>query len=199
MGAPKKKMFNQEVKAPTIGEKIRLLEIGKQAGLSLSFERLPELIETALEEARLLLLPMVQWFDRPLPLDNPPSRRFERMRVMRLYSEGVVSIWLERSGSWIVRFHGKEEGYFIVDSSILSGILLGNFGEFLPMRRVTEAMLEELPLLKDIVLYSSLALPNYRIYLYILLLHKKQWFYFHISSLKIKLKSILILKLISSY
>lgn len=158
MGTPKKVKFNQEVKALTVGEKIRLLEIGKQAGLSLSPERLPELIETALEEARLLLLPMVQWFYKPLPLDNPPSRRFERMRVMRLYSEGVVSIWLEHSGSWVVRFHEKGGGYLEADSRILSVILLGNSENFLSMRRVTEAMLEELPLLKDITLYNALVL-----------------------------------------
>ncbi|MBU3901326.1 hypothetical protein KKF25_01640, partial [Patescibacteria group bacterium] len=163
MGTPRKTKFRQEAEAPTIGEKIRLFEIGKETGLSLSLERLPAL----LEEVKGLFLPLVQSFDKPLfpggqavVMDCPPPKAFQKARAMRLYSGKFISLWLERSGSWLVELNElkNDERYQRIDSQQLSKIIRQECGYLLTQSLgwKAEGLLAEIPSVIKIALYHLL-------------------------------------------
>lgn len=162
MGSPKKeKTRQQELKPPTVAEKIRLLEIGKETGRSQDFERLPGILEGVKE----ILLSLVPWLDKPLFSDNEylgcfVPERFRRKRGMRFFGSSFMTIWLERSGRWFLWLHTAAEGRFFqeADSRQLAEIMLQKSDDFLKEFFRDENLLVELAFLKEIALYYAIFL-----------------------------------------
>ena len=162
MGTPKKKeVWQGEVASPTLGEKIRLFEISKMVGQILNLRYLPEL----LEETKTLLLPMVQWLDKPLktigadPEIGPYAPKgLNKTRVIKLYrSDGTnTRIWLERSGEWLVWLSWPQDNpnYHRVNSGQLAQILLQE-AERYPGKSRVRNLVEQIPFVREIALYSA--------------------------------------------
>ncbi len=156
MGKPKEEFRREEVEVPTFGEKLRLLEIGKRIGKSLNLERLSEV----LEETKNILLPLVQWLDKPLFPENPyVPKAFQKARGMRLYPRtrtgDFFNIWLERSGKWLVVFR---RNYRRIDSRQLAKIMIQEQGYFLYKSWQKIGLAKEIPPIKEIASYHSLIL-----------------------------------------
>ncbi len=163
MGTPKKKYRRQrELTLPTLVEKFRLLEIGKETGMGLKLEKLPDIIE----EGKQILLPLVPWLDKPIfPeaefADRLAPVKFKKKRGVRVFESEIIDIWLERSGMWFLRFRGLDRSrtpFQEVDSQHLAKIMLKKSDGFLKRYLRKTSFLEEMPFVKNIALYNILVL-----------------------------------------
>lgn len=163
MGTPKKREVRQ-LESPTIAEKIRLLEIGKETGKKLNLKMLPNV----LEEVRIIILPLVSQLDKPLFTAQsgdhgcPPPRIFQNMRAMKLFDSSFIDIWLERSGRWFVWVRNIEGGinyqYLKADSKGLAEIILQKSNDFIEKSLRYRDLLNEVDILKEIVLFNTLVI-----------------------------------------
>lgn len=163
MGTPKKKDVREKVlESPTLAEKIRLLEIGKEIGQGLNLEKLPDV----LEEVREILLPLVPWLGKPLFSEGqfmncPLPKIFQKKRAMLLLWAGFIKIWLERSGRWFLQLSdGQDTVYKEANSQELAETMLRKSGDFLKafLRNAGFLEKEKTVFLKDIALYHALFL-----------------------------------------
>lgn len=162
MGSPKKKNVSQkELKPPTVAEKIRLLEIGKEIGRSQDFESLLDI----LEESKGILFPLVPWLDKPFLLGEqfmgcPVPITFQKKRAIHLFSVNFLHIWLERSGKWLlwIRGAGKDGFFRDANSRQLAEIMLQKSDDFLKEFIKDDNFLVELAFLKEIALYYAIFL-----------------------------------------
>lgn len=162
MGSPRKESFGQkELKSPSVAEKIRLLEIGKETGRSLNLERLSEV----LEEVKGILLPLVPWLDKPLLLGRQfkgcsVPTLFQKKRAIQLFEANFLYIWLERSGKWLLWIRGAGEGRFFRDANSrqLAEIILQKSDGVLKEFLRNQNFLKELVFLKEIALYDAVFL-----------------------------------------
>lgn len=161
MGTPKRKVVVLErvFESPKLGEKIRLLEIGKETGKALNLEKLADI----LEEAKKILLPLVEWLDKPLfpeaeIIERPFPKIFQKKRGVHLFGSGFMDIWLERSGTWFLRFRGSDERkvYQEADSRQLAEIIIQRHDDFLKDSLRRADFLDEIPCLKNIALYNAM-------------------------------------------
>ncbi len=160
MGTPKKFSVRKNLGSPTIAEKIRLLSAGKEMGQSLSLEKLP----TILEETKTILLPLVEWLDKPLFSEEQfmsvSPKTFPKKRGMCLFEAYFMNIWLERSGLWFVRIRNStpEENYRELDSKQLAKLMIEKSDDFLRLSLRDERFLKEVVFFNDVALYNALVL-----------------------------------------
>lgn len=160
MGSPKQENIGQkELKSPTVAEKIRLLEIGKETGQSLNLEGLSEV----LEGVKRILLPLVPWLDKPLLLrerfrDCPVPIAFLKKRALHLFGASFLHIWFERSGKWLLWIRGTgERGFFRnANSRQLAEIMVQRHDDFLKNFLRGAGFLDEIPCLKKIAFYNAI-------------------------------------------
>jgi len=102
MGTPKD-TDRRELTTPTIAEKIKALALGRQIGQEF---KLVDSLTQVLEEVREIILPLVQWLDKPLTEIWRPalvSAHFQKKRAMTVCSRFFI-IALGRQGKWIFSF-----------------------------------------------------------------------------------------------
>ena len=163
MGTPKRKVvvFEKVFESPKLGEKIRLLEIGKETGKALNFAKLADV----LEEAKKILLPLVEGLNKSLSsevvfINNPLPEIYQKKRGVHLFGSNFMDIWLERSGMWFLRLRGLDGKRILreADSRQLAEIMIqrrdGFLKNFLSLRGA--GLLDEIPYLRNIVFYNAM-------------------------------------------
>lgn len=161
MGTPKRKtvVFEKVFEVPELGEKIRLLEMGKETGKSLNFEKLADV----LEEAKKIILPLVEWLNKPIAsepyfVNNPLPKNFQNRRGVHLFGSYFIDIWLERLGMWFLRLRDPKEMRILheVDSRQLAKIMVNRRDDFLKDSLRGKNFLNEIPCLKGIAFYNAM-------------------------------------------
>ena len=155
MGAPEKKGFseNKEVRELSLGEKIRLLELGKETGQGLKIDKLPDIIE----EARKIILPLVPWLGKPLKdfsrTEDVP-KRMQKRQVILLLETDSFRIWIERSGKWIL--YADQLWVCETDSKDLAVAILKKEKYFADIFiREGENLIKKIPFIESAVLYHA--------------------------------------------
>lgn len=163
MGTPKRKTvdFEKVFESPELGEKIRLLGIGKEIGKALNLEKLADV----LEETKEILLPLVEGLNKPLLSEvvfknNILPKIFQKKRGVCLFSSSFIDIWLERAGIWFlrVRARGCNEGRILqeADSRQLAEIMIQRRDDFLEDSLRSAGFLDEIPCLKNVAFYNAM-------------------------------------------
>lgn len=161
MGMPKRKVVELEkvFESPTLGDRIRLLEFGKETGKALNFAKLPDV----LEEVKKILLPIVESLNKSIAFEpyfanNPLPRNFQNRRGVHLFESRFMDIWLERSGRWFVRLRAADGGRILkeADSLQLAEIIIERQNDFLKDSLRYKNFLDEIPCLKSIAFYNAM-------------------------------------------
>jgi hypothetical protein len=163
MGKPKRKavIFERTYEAPKLGERLRLLEIAKEAGKRMSLLDLSAI----LEEAKKILFPLVEMFSKPISaeshfINNPLPANFQNRRGVLLFDSGFMSIWLERTGKWLVRIRVplSVEGRIIreFNSQQLASLVFERRDDFLKDSLKGREFIEEIPCFQRIAFYHAM-------------------------------------------
>lgn len=161
MGTPKSKVVVLErvFESPKLGEKIRLLEIGKEMGKALNLEKLADV----LEEAKKILFLFVEGLNKPISseaefINNPLPKIFQKKRGVRLFGSNFLDIWLERSGMWFLRLRGFGGRKILQEahSRQLAEIIVQRRDDFLKDSLRGKNFLDEIPCLKNIAFYNAM-------------------------------------------
>ena len=132
MGSPKSKkqqksssVTREELKSPSVREKIRLLNVGREIRMEVIFE-LPYIIESMRE----FLMPLVQWLDvdltksRPFDVSSFPTSLDSRAMIVFVNPGEFISFGLCRSGRWIVK---EDTTYSWMNSSGLARKIIDKY------------------------------------------------------------------------
>lgn len=161
MGTPKRKFveFEKVFESPKLGEKIRLLEIGKKTGKSLNFGK----FSYVLEDAKKILFPLVEWLNKPLSSEamfanNPLPKVYQNRRGVHLFGSFFIDIWLLRSGMWFVRIRDYDKRWILreMDCFQLATIIIDRREDFLKDSLRGKDFLDEFPFLKEIAVYNAM-------------------------------------------
>lgn len=136
MGSPetKKEGTSDTLSAPSIGDKLGLLNLASRAGQELNAGRIEEL----LEGLKRIVLPMVRWLDKPLSEQGslkwvkiPPD--WQRKRALLVYDKNRLKLALTRTGEWLAYFHkDKEVGLGRLESLELANLLFDRLDDLIP-------------------------------------------------------------------
>ena len=164
MGTPKSK---SELKECNIIEKIELLNLGKEIGKELDISKLTVIFEKTKE----ILLPLVEWLDKPIFADKKWSipKKFQDKRGLLLFEASFITIWLQRSGRWFISndlyniYSGsgeKSPREFEVSSAELTAALKKRIKRFLEisLRIYNQNFLENFPFIENLAVYQALIL-----------------------------------------
>lgn len=128
MGTPwRKKTLEEELRLLTIGEKMMLLDVGREVQKGLRLEKLAEVLECK----RKVLQPIIVQLAQPIVSDTEFAfgfrKELHRKRVVSLFQSSCFDIWLERGGKWLVRHWDPsycQRKHQVVDSYQLAEIIL---------------------------------------------------------------------------
>ncbi len=116
MGTPSN--TSQELKVPTIAEKTQVIDAGRKIGSRMRLKGFCEI----LENMKTILLPFVQWLDKPVNGIWDAPIAFFNMRGMLIFEVPnthleLPSVALERSGEWFIKTRNSDGGWVFHNAS----------------------------------------------------------------------------------